>query len=332
MPGYDISMILFPTGGVNRGIDIFHNGMAEFEQIYPLVPYTCMYSYLKYLILDKYHNQLIFSGDWSTTCRIPTNTRFRHLSFMVNRKAAQASMRVETIYPIGQHPDTDNSNSHGAPKISTDSPLPTNKFLLGRFTILYVISGSIKVLVDGDPTTRYLKAGQTMVCEREDNSAPTDLCMIPISSSDHLNAGEDLSSVVLTIQITAFKSERLESPGVTPLLRPALLMGQKGRSGSFADFQLTDTQSFAPNHWESVHRYNPPVFAQRYENESDVPPPVVRDTLNIDEFPKGTISTAWINMVKEGLSEWIRIPVIIARGTESGVLFFITLGPVVIYF
>jgi hypothetical protein len=33
----------------------------------------------------------------------------------------------------------------------------------------------------------------------------------------------------------------------------------------------------------------------------------------------GTISTAWINMVKEGLSEWIKIPVIIARGTEPGI-------------
>ena len=49
-----------------------------------------------------------------------------------------------------------------------------------------------------------------------------------------------------------------------------------------------------------------------------MPPPVVRDRLVVEEFPAGTISTAWINMVKQGLSEWIRVPVIVARGVEPG--------------
>ncbi len=69
---------------------------------------------------------------------------------------------------------------------------------------------------------------------------------------------------------------------------------------------------------DSAKAYKPPVFSARYQNESKVPPPVVRDTLNIEEYPKGKISTAWINMVKQGLSEWIRVPVIIARGIEDG--------------
>ncbi len=62
----------------------------------------------------------------------------------------------------------------------------------------------------------------------------------------------------------------------------------------------------------------PPVFSDRYRNESEVPPPIVHDRLVIEDFPVGTISTAWINMVKQGLSEWIRIPVIVARGVEPG--------------
>ena len=49
-----------------------------------------------------------------------------------------------------------------------------------------------------------------------------------------------------------------------------------------------------------------------------MPPPIVHDRLVIEDFPVGTISTAWINMVKQGLSEWIRIPVIVARGVEPG--------------
>ena len=70
--------------------------------------------------------------------------------------------------------------------------------------------------------------------------------------------------------------------------------------------------------FESAQLYRPPVFSDRYINESDVPPPVIRDRLIVEEFPVGTISTAWINMVKQGLSEWIRVPVIVARGVEPG--------------
>lgn len=70
--------------------------------------------------------------------------------------------------------------------------------------------------------------------------------------------------------------------------------------------------------FESAQHYRPPVFSDRYRNESEVPPPVVRDRLVVEEFPAGTISTAWINMVKQGLSEWIRVPIIVARGVEPG--------------
>ena len=70
--------------------------------------------------------------------------------------------------------------------------------------------------------------------------------------------------------------------------------------------------------YESAKPYKPPIFSARYQNESKVPPPIIRDTLDIDEYPKGQISTAWINMVKQGLSEWVRVPVIIAKGLEDG--------------
>ena len=70
--------------------------------------------------------------------------------------------------------------------------------------------------------------------------------------------------------------------------------------------------------WDSVQLYRPPNLSSRYLNESHVPPPIVKDSLKLDDFPKGQISTAWINIMKQGLGEWIRVPVIVARGAEEG--------------
>lgn len=83
-------------------------------------------------------------------------------------------------------------------------------------------------------------------------------------------------------------------------------------------------QSGAPPYLESAKRYIPPAFTERSINESEVPPPVIKDSLVIEDFPTSQISTAWINMVKQGLSDWIRIPVIVARGKEPGPVVGIT--------
>jgi hypothetical protein len=152
-----------------------------------------------------------------------------------------------------------------------------------------VISGSIKVNVAGDSTNHILTSGRTLVCEREDNSAPTDLSMTPIGSTQDLSSGDDLTSVVLTIQLCVFKTQRSESPGLTPLLKP---MTTRGRSGSLGEFHL-DNHQLKAKHWESAHRYQPPIFSERYKNESEVPPPVVRDSLNIEELVCLILVTQW---------------------------------------
>ncbi|CAM0137068.1 hypothetical protein VKS41_008227 [Umbelopsis sp. WA50703] len=74
--------------------------------------------------------------------------------------------------------------------------------------------------------------------------------------------------------------------------------------------------------WESAQAYEPPSFETQQDTE--VPPPVVRDRLVVEDFPVGTISTAWIKMVRQGLSEWLRLPVIVCRGTEEGPVVGIT--------
>jgi hypothetical protein len=68
---------------------------------------------------------------------------------------------------------------------------------------------------------------------------------------------------------------------------------------------------------EATQIYEPPTF-DILNQDTDVPPPVVRDKLVVEDFPKHSISTAWIKMVKQGLSEWLRLPVIVCRGTEDG--------------
>ncbi|GAA5810600.1 hypothetical protein MFLAVUS_004023 [Mucor flavus] len=74
---------------------------------------------------------------------------------------------------------------------------------------------------------------------------------------------------------------------------------------------------------ESSQIYEPPTF-DFLNQDTDVPPPVVRDRLVVEDFPKHSISTAWIKMVKQGLSEWLRLPVIVCRGTEDGPVVGIT--------
>ncbi|KAJ3411296.1 hypothetical protein HDV05_002400 [Chytridiales sp. JEL 0842] len=83
-------------------------------------------------------------------------------------------------------------------------------------------------------------------------------------------------------------------------------------------FALGHPSNLPLQQWDSARHYKPPVFSARYRNESEVPPPIVKDSLVIEDFPVGTISTAYINMVKQGLSEWVRIPVIVARGVKEG--------------
>jgi hypothetical protein len=52
--------------------------------------------------------------------------------------------------------------------------------LMGNFTILYVIAGSIKVSLDGGKTSYLLEEQSTLICERRDGNAPTDVTMTPL--------------------------------------------------------------------------------------------------------------------------------------------------------
>lgn len=273
---------------------------------------------------------------------------------------------------------------------------------MGNVTILFVISGAIKVSVDGGKTSYLLEEEGTLICERGEANAATDVTMTPllkptsVGSSQFIqkgglglastDIGNDFSvdlncltlylyldagdATVLIIQVHLSRTLVKEpSTPVVPHLSPIstqpadqqlppIKPSGPARSGSIIVFDDQPMWNLPPplpppssarggdadllnspntpgvgtnlqtKFFESAQHYRPPIFSDRYRNESEVPPPIVRDRLVVEEFPVGTISTAWINMVKQGLSEWIRVPVIVARGVEPGpvVSFFLVIA------
>ncbi|KAJ3096292.1 hypothetical protein HDU97_006050 [Phlyctochytrium planicorne] len=395
-PGYDIALTLLPEDGASlmmRGnmtapAVLHHNDQELSVPIRPLVPYT-------------------YGGETPTSCRVRTPP-IRHLSFMANRQLLQVTVNLETICPHGLSDDGicdgdgDASTPIPSPHLShirTDPTAegdetrtappqtahfhpaehrhthgtrvsPTRKILLAPFTIVYVVSGTIRVAVDSGHEAITVAESQTLVCERHDEAAPTDFAMTPVSSTGGPLSGkrnkfdvdlsvpggrleENMDATIVVIQIH-FKpriernsSLYLDNTTPTPTsATSATFPGRphRGRAGSIIvyddqplwnlpremDSQVSLEGSIVGNgnlgfkYWESAKHYRPPIFSARHQNESEVPPPVVRDNLIIEEFEVGKISTAWINMLKQGLSEWIRIPVIIARGVKEGPVVGIT--------
>ncbi|KAI8618552.1 hypothetical protein BC830DRAFT_1108289 [Chytriomyces sp. MP71] len=257
--------------------------------------------------------------------------------------------------------------------------LPTTKILLGAFTIVYVVSGSIRASVNNDSKAIKVNAGETLLCERDEDSAPADFTMSPVMSSQdglsptNLKGHQDATIYIIQIHMKPSVKNRQDSlSGFGSLRGSVAYFGPpsestnnlvkdstndpsaaprpfRGRKGSIIIYDDNDKPLVGPasakspnrndatqeNHqsrygghgvkyWESARHYRPPIFSARYQNESDVPPAVVRDSLVIEEFPMGKISTVWINMVKQGLCEWVRVPVIVARGVNPGPVLGIT--------
>ncbi|KAL6064876.1 Succinylglutamate desuccinylase/aspartoacylase [Balamuthia mandrillaris] len=73
-----------------------------------------------------------------------------------------------------------------------------------------------------------------------------------------------------------------------------------------------------------AQRYVPPSLRSRFRAESEAPPAETKDSLDIRDFPKGEVRSAWINMFRSGLSDWVRVPVLVARGREEGPVLGVT--------
>ncbi|KAJ3046720.1 hypothetical protein HK097_000601 [Rhizophlyctis rosea] len=344
-PGYDVGLLLLSeeantVANRNRRNSfvapalLHHNDQEKSIPFKPLSPYT-------------------YPGEWTTTCRVKTSP-LNHISFVANRERAQVSMNIETICPHGLTTEEglcENGQSNGISAVIVESnnrkdAAPTSKMLLGHFTIVYVIKGGIQVEVNEVGGTHVVLQGQTLVCEREDDTAPVDFAITcvhkdgtPIQLGDKHDHSDHEDATILIIQVNLILPER--RPSLTDLpLRPRGRAGSiivyDDQPGSVSDFfepgppvrtsteDLNATSGLQPKQWESARHYRPPQFSNRWQLETDVPPPAVKDNLVIDEFPRGKISTCWLNMMKNGLSEWVRLPVIVARGVEDGPVLGIT--------
>ena len=264
----------------------------------------------------------------------------------VNKKWANVSMNLEKIVAPVSGNDGDNSFNvlNNETNITSSNTKSTGslKYLLGNYTIIYVISGPINVkMIHLACSNIRLDKGEAIVCERLDASSPADLSILPLTE----NGNEPEDALVLLVQINTVKSItgiELTTPELKPM---SVTRPMRDRTSSIIIFDelnatpphisvpaldsqmsLMDLTSIgqAPPYLESAKRYIPPAFTERSLNECEVPPPIIIDSLVIEDFPTSQISTAWINMVKQGLSEWIRIPVIVARGKEPGPVVGIT--------
>lgn len=102
--------------------------------------------------------------------------------------------------------------------------------------------------------------------------------------------------------------------------RTAALLKEQLASVPFAaenEGARRDSLAMLANSYDPTQLYKPDSISAIHI-QADMPKPVVRDRLVVEEFTKNSTNTVWINMVTQGLNEWVRIPVIVLRGSEDG--------------
>jgi environmental stress-induced protein Ves len=311
-PNYDVTMIPLPDHtsvfGSYSAASLHHHDYETPVPIKTLIPYT-------------------YNGEWPTSCKV--THLMNALLFMSNRKKCTVQISVETIGCYGD--------------------ACTNLMLLGNVTILYVVGGSIMVGTT-DQQHQCVDENSTMVIERDHPTVPTDISLSPIlrdvnrntpSGDVNIPLEEQGDAIVVMIQITyqTNSSTGLLSPLLppTPTDHPRLARTSTGSIIVFDDqpwmngrdsvelaSPTSSTTNLQAKFYDSAHHYKPPKFSDRFVREDQVPPAIVRDSLDLKEFKKGAIHTVWINMMKQGLSDWIRVPVIVASGVEEGPVVGIT--------
>lgn len=260
---------------------------------------------------------------------------------MLKRQVGKARIQIEKIESF----ETDSKGDVDAGK----------NMLFGAFVLIYVVDGYISVLLDENHAYEKkfaLKKGETLFVERDEESSPTSILM-NATNQEGKSALAGIEATVLVIQIEEGKTfggilqknaekqqeTKTDDNGLVPsqrrasVRRPSLLVPMQQQKKEteevqhkleqvrVTDIPLQRRNSLNIGSYDPNSIYEPPAFALMHM-DTDTPPPVVRDKLEVEEFPLKTISTAWIKMMTQGLSEWLKLPIIICRGTEDGYVFF----------
>jgi len=199
-------------------------------------------------------------------------------------------------------------------------------------TLVYSYNGTVDItsadLSDAAGGDRFTaKAGETFeVCTIEDRSiqlqfeahpgAAGKLVIITLTPRTNIDiefdSGASYDSSAVWKVWHADDEEEAPAPATSPLKSSPL----KSKPHHSLGARLQRSGSVLFEHTGPAQVYKPPRLRTRFEAE--VPPPIVADALRVDDFPKGEVRTAWINMVRSPLGEWIRVPVLVARGVEDG--------------
>ncbi|KAI9307022.1 hypothetical protein BJ944DRAFT_158808 [Cunninghamella echinulata] len=295
----------------------------------------------------------------ATSCKV-SHPSITCLQLLIRPEIGKAKFSVDKVGSSLEDEDDETSAGSGG---------GGKKRIMGAFYLLYVVEGYVQVQLDVQHTQhgtiQWLKTGETLLIERDEDSSPTTMFMRASNEQGAIDI-QGADATVISIQITETKESKWEqqhkekpnaplindssmvSP-ITPLDRKdRAIEGKKekddemneaikneqeksdilpSRRHSITSAQLTPVDEGARRDSLAMltHMYDP---TQLFKPDSipaihvhvDMPQPIVRDRLVIEEFKDHTRNTVWIKMVTQGLNEWVRIPVIVLRGSEDGVV------------
>ncbi|KAI8997349.1 hypothetical protein BDB01DRAFT_846011 [Pilobolus umbonatus] len=316
-PGYERTLILLPDEfEENSSLDLSHQGKESTSKVQSLFPYS-------------------WDGAWSTVCKV-TQPPARILQVLFKKDAGNVQIRVEKVGEFEGHTQVD-----------VDSG---KNIIFGAFFLIYAVEGHVKIILDEnrcDEREYIIQSGQTLMIERDEDATPTNLSMSACRSEEDTSP-HGIESTVVIIQLEEGKTYGgvlnkenenessvlgYDNQGIVPsqrrpmARRPSLLVSIDDSKASMTEEALKEKneqdESNKVNRRDSLTSlefngiYAPPDFPG-FHKGADMPPPVTRDKLEVSEYPLQTISTAWIKIMTQGLGEWIKIPIIVCRGTEEG--------------
>ncbi|KAI9350433.1 hypothetical protein BD770DRAFT_394496 [Pilaira anomala] len=325
--GYECTHIVLPNSNPRKSmIHLNHRGEEASTTIKPLFPYS-------------------WNSEWVTSCKV-TNAPVTSLQFLIKRDLGTAQFSVDKV---------SNENNE------TGQKLILGAFAL-VYVVEGNVRIGLDENTSPQGYNGTLSPGQTLYVERDEDASPTSMLIQASDPNGAIGHRDHLEATIITIQITEIKpkggapsthgtlsdyfaiqthdASNTNTPGpstpsaglathmedrrLDPRRKPLVVYEDNPKLSSAAAAAADGKKEPVPSKSPTTTTKPTPNFDFLINHDTDVPPPVVRDRLIVEDFPKHSISTAWIKMVKQGLSEWLRLPVIVCRGTEDGPVVGIT--------
>ncbi|KAI7869567.1 hypothetical protein BDF14DRAFT_1722450 [Spinellus fusiger] len=247
-----------------------------------------------------------------------------------------------------RHQDTETlTNSFGTAKCnvvtlgSSVSDTQEDKILLvNAFTLIYVVKGNCCIKLDenrNDGHRKIVNQGQCLYIQRDQDAGPSHLEIKTDSERGLTTGSEEVTFVIVQItenssaskpSVTDPNVHEIESIRRTARRRSSLVVYPKQfdkiSEPKPENIKLQESKiesgignEETPEVWDPTQIYEPPSSFLLH-NDIGMPPPVICDKLVIEDYALHATSTAWIKIMTQGMNEWIKLPVIICRGSADG--------------